>query len=232
MSTAKLIFEGKEHEFPVFEGTEDEKAIDISTLRAKTGAITYDPGYGNTGSCKSTITFIDGEKGILRYRGYPIEELAVGSKFPEVAYLLIYDHLPNMAELLEWRKQLTRHSFMHESMMNFFDHYPPTAHPMAILSAMIASLYAFYPNSETDEDLDRNIIRVLAQAKTIAAFSYKISRGEPIMYPQSNLSYAANFLRMMFGSPAEEYEVSDVLERALNQLLILHADHEQNCSTS
>ncbi|MCL4693697.1 MAG: citrate synthase [Candidatus Hydrogenedentes bacterium] len=232
MSTAKLIFEGKEYEFPVFEGTEGETAIDISTLRAKTGAITYDHGYGNTGSCKSSITFIDGEKGILRYRGYPIEELATNSKFPEVAYLLIYDHLPTKPELLEWRRQLTNHSFIHEGMMNFFDHYPPTAHPMAILSAMVASLYTFYPDSETNEQVELNIRRLLGQAKTIAAFSYKISRGEPILYPKAELSYAANFLRMMFGSPAEEYVVSDVQERALNQLLILHADHEQNCSTS
>jgi len=232
MSTAKLTFEGKEYEFPVIEGTEGEKAIDISTLRSKTGAITYDHGYGNTGSCKSTITFIDGEKGILRYRGYPIEDLATKAKFPEVAYLLIHDHLPDMEELLEWRRQLTKHSFLHEGMMNFFDHYPPTAHPMAILSAMIASLYTFYPASECDEDVETTVMRLLGQAKTIAAFSYKISRGEPILYPKSNLSYAANFLRMMFGTPAEEYEVSEVQERALNQLLILHADHEQNCSTS
>lgn len=232
MSTAKLIFEGKEYEFPVIEGTEGEKAIDISTLRTKTGAITYDHGYGNTGSCKSSITFIDGEKGILRYRGYPIEELATNSKFPEVAYLLIYGHLPTEPELLDWRRQLTNHSFIHEGMMNFFDHYPPTAHPMAILSAMVASLYTFYPSAESDEQVELNIRRLLGQAKTIAAFSYKISRGEPILYPKAELSYAANFLRMMFGSPAEEYAVSDVQERALNQLLILHADHEQNCSTS
>jgi citrate synthase len=232
MSTAKLIFEGKEYDFPVIEGTEGEKAIDISTLRTKTGAITYDHGYGNTGSCKSSVTFIDGEKGILRYRGYPIEELATMSKFPEVAYLLIYDHLPTMKELLEWRRQLTDHSFVHEGMMNFFDHYPPTAHPMAILSAMVASLYTFYPNSESPEQVELNIRRLLGQAKTIAAFSYKISRGEPILYPKAELSYAANFLRMMFGTPAEEYVVSDAQERALNQLLILHADHEQNCSTS
>ncbi len=232
MSTAKLIFEGKEYDFPVIAGSEGEKAIDISTLRAKTGAITYDHGYGNTGSCKSSITFIDGEKGILRYRGYPIEDLATNSKFPEVAYLLIYDHLPTKPELLEWRRQLTNHSFIHEGMMNFFDHYPPTAHPMAILSAMVASLYTFYPDSETNEQVELNIRRLLGQAKTIAAFSYKISRGEPILYPRAELSYAANFLRMMFGSPAEEYVVSDVQERAFNQLLILHADHEQNCSTS
>ena len=232
MSAAKLIFEGNEYEFPVIEGTEGEKAIDISTLRAKTGAITYDHGYGNTGSCKSSITFIDGEKGILRYRGYPIEELATKSKFPEVAYLLIHDHLPDMDELLEWRKQLTKHSFVHEGMMSFFDHYPPTAHPMAVLSALVASLYAFHPDSESEAELETNIMRLLGQAKTIAAYSYKISRGEPVLYPKSELSYAANFLRMMFGSPSEEYVVSEVQERALNQLLILHADHEQNCSTS
>jgi citrate synthase len=232
MKTAKLILDGKEYEFPVLIGTEDEVAIDITSLRSRTGAITFDPGYANTGSCKSTITFIDGEKGILRYRGYPIEQLAVHSKFPEVCYLLIYDRLPNKTELLDWRRQLTMHSFVHEGMLSFFDLYPPTAHPMAILSAMIASLSTFHPGSDDNHRLDENIVRLLAQAKTIAAFSYKKSRGEPIMYPLAAHSYAANFLYMMFGTPAEPYHVSPVLERVLNMLLIIHAEHEQNCSTS
>lgn len=232
MNTAKLSFNGKEYELPVIVGTENETAIDVTNLRAATGAITYDPGYGNTGSCKSAITFIDGEKGILRYRGYAIEDLAVASKFPEVCFLLIYGHLPNQKELIEWRRQLTMNSFIHEGMINFFDHYPPTAHPMAILSAMIASLSTFYPDSDDDRHLDMNIVRLLAKAKTIAAFSYKKSRGEPIVYPVASNSYAANFLYMMFGTPAEPYVVSPVLERVLNMLLILHADHEQNCSTS
>lgn len=232
MSTAKLIYNGKEYEFPVIVGTENEAAIDFTQLRAQTGAITYDPGYGNTGSCKSAITFIDGDKGILRYRGYPIEEIAVASRFSEVCYLLIYGKLPNATELNEWRKQLTVNSFIHESMINFFDHYPPTAHPMAILSAMVASLSTFYPDSDDDEQLDTNIVRLLAKAKTLAAFSYKKTRGEPIVYPIASQSYAANFLYMMFGTPAEPYVVSPLLERVLNLLLVLHADHEQNCSTS
>ncbi|NUM56274.1 MAG: citrate synthase [Candidatus Hydrogenedentes bacterium] len=232
MSTAKLIYNGKEYEYPVIVGTENEAAIDFTQLRAQTGAITYDPGYGNTGSCRSAITFIDGDKGVLRYRGYPIEELAVKSRFSEVCFLLIYGNLPNEKELVEWRRQLTLNSFIHESMINFFDHYPPTAHPMAILSAMVASLSTFYPDSGDDEHLDLNIIRLLAKAKTLAAFSYKKTRGEPIVYPIAANSYAANFLYMMFSTPAEPYPISPVIEDALNMLLVLHADHEQNCSTS
>jgi len=232
MSTAKLILDESEYEFPVIVGTEGEKAIDISSLRGRTGHITFDPGYANTGSCKSEITFIDGESGILRYRGYPIEELAASARFPEVCYLLVYDHLPDKDELKEWRRQLTLNSFMHESMHNFFDNFPPTAHPMAILSSMVASLSAFYPGAGDDEKVDETIIRLLAQAKTIAAYSYKKSRGEPMVYPRTSYSYAANFLRMMWATPAEEYDVSPVMERALDLLLIIHADHEQNCSAS
>ncbi|MBN2309744.1 MAG: citrate synthase [Candidatus Hydrogenedentes bacterium] len=232
MSTAKLVVDGKEYEFPVVEGTEGEHAIDISTLRARSGYITLDPGYANTGSCKSEITFIDGEKGILRYRGYPIEELAASARFPEVAYLLVYGHLPDQDELVDWRRQLTLNSFMHESMHNFFDNFPPTAHPMAIMSSMVASMSTFYPGSGEDETVDENIVRLLAQAKTIAAFSYKKSRGEPMVYPLTSYSYAANFLRMMYATPAEEYDVSPVMERALDLLLTVHADHEQNCSAS
>ncbi|MDY0034217.1 MAG: citrate synthase [FCB group bacterium] len=232
MSSAKLILDGQEYEFRVIVGTEAEKAFDITSLRSATGYITLDPGYANTGSCESAITFIDGEKGVLRYRGYPIEELAAAARFPEVCHLLIYGHLPNREELIEWRRQLTLNSYAHETMINVFDHYPPHAHPMAILSAMISSLSAFYPEANTAETLDLAIMYLRAMAKTLAAYSYKKSRGEPIMYPLAELSYAANFLRLMFGHPAEPYVVSPVVERALDLLLIIHADHEQNCSTS
>jgi citrate synthase len=228
MSTAKLILDGKEHEFPVVTGSEGEVAVDISKLRERTGAITLDEGYGNTGSCRSAITFIDGEQGILRYRGIPIEELEE-ARFTEIAYLLIYGRLPNQAELVEWREKLTRHSLLHEDMKKFFEGFPASAHPMAMLSAMVASLSTYYPDTA---DLDLNIVRLLAKAKTIAAFSYKKSIGQPFMYPLNHLSYTENFLHMMFAVPAEPMHISPVLDRALNLLLILHADHEQNCSTS
>ena len=228
MSTAKLILDGQEHEFPIVVGSEGENGIDISQLRSRTGAITLDEGYGNTGSCQSAVTFIDGEAGVLRYRGIPIEELAE-ARFTEVAYLLIYGRLPNAAELAAWREKLTRHSLLHEDMKKFFEGFPASAHPMAILSAMVASLSTYYPD---DQDLDLNIARLLAKAKTIAAFSYKKSIGQPFMYPLNRLSYTENFLQMMFAVPAEPYASSPVIDRALNLLLILHADHEQNCSTS
>jgi citrate synthase len=228
MSTAKLILEGKEYEFPTVVGSEGEVGIDISKLRSQSGAITLDIGYGNTGSCESAITFIDGEKGILRYRGIPIEELTE-SRFTEVAYLLIYGHLPSGEELEAWRDKLTRHSLLHEDMKKFFEGFPASAHPMGMLSAMVASLSTYYPD---DNDVDLNIARLLAKAKTIAAFSYKKSIGQPFMYPQNRHTYTENFLYMMFALPAEPYEIPPVLDRALNLLLILHADHEQNCSTS
>jgi citrate synthase len=231
MDDAKLLLEGKEYAFPVFVGTEGETAIDIRKLRDATGALTYDPGYGNTGSCKSAITFIDGEAGILRYRGYPIEELAGKIPFSQVAYLLIYGELPNPEQAQEWRRKLTINSFIHESMLNFFDHFPPLSHPMSILGTMVSALSSFYPQGE-EEDIDRAIVRLMAQAKTIAAFSYKKSIGEPMVYPRTDHTYSANFLRMMFATPAEEYVVPKVLEKALDLLLILHVDHEQNCSTS
>ncbi len=230
MKTAKLVYEGKEYELPVIEGTEGERAIDIRSLRKDTGLITLDPGYGNTGSCQSAITFIDGEKGILRYRGYPIEEVAVRARFTEVCYMLIYGGRPSDAQLQAFRQQMTMHTLLHEDMKKFYEGYPPGAHPMAIMAAMAASLSSFYP--ETEEELDRNIIRILAKIKTLAAFAYKKSIGQPFIYPRNDLSWPANFLRMMFAVPAEEYEVPPVLEEALNTLLILHADHEQNCSTS
>ena len=228
MSTATLLLKGKEYELPVIEGTEGETAIDITSLRAKTGAITFDPGYGNTGSCSSAITFIDGEKGILRYRGYDIEDLAKNASFVQVCYLLIHGHLPTTPELLAFDDKLTRHSLIHEDMKKFFEGFPPSAHPMAILSSMIASLSAYYPNN--DDEL--NIIRLLSKAKTIAAFSYKKSIGQPFIYPRNELSYTQNFMHMMFAVPAEDYIVTPAIDRALNLLLILHADHEQNCSTS
>ncbi|HHO49816.1 MAG TPA: citrate synthase [Deltaproteobacteria bacterium] len=230
MSTAKLIYEGQEIELPVVEGSEGEIGIDISRLRRDTGLITLDPGYGNTGSCRSAITFIDGEKGILRYRGYPIEQVANNASFTEVCHLLIHGERPNAGQLDRYRSELTRHTLLHEDMKKFFEGYPPSAHPMAILAAMVASLSTFYP--DTPEEMDLNIIRILAKSKTLAAFAYKKSIGQPFIYPRNDLSWTANFLRMMFAVPSETYEVSPVLEEALNLLLILHADHEQNCSTS
>jgi citrate synthase len=232
VNTATLLLKGKEYELPVVEGTENEVAIDVTSLRAKTGAITLDPGYANTGSCSSAITFIDGERGILRYRGYPIEELATSASFVEVAYLLIYGHLPTAVELVTFDEKLTRHSLIHEDMKKFFEGFPPSAHPMAILSAMIASLSAYYPASTTEENRNLNIVRILSKAKTIAAFSYKKSIGQPFIYPRNELSYTQNFLHMMFAVPPENYTVPPAVDRALNLLLILHADHEQNCSTS
>lgn len=232
MSTAKLILNNQEYEFPVFEGSEKETAIDFTKLRAKTGAIAYDPGYGNTGSCKSAITFIDGEEGILRYRGYPIEQLATQSSFIEVSYLLIYGRLPNQKELADFQHKLTYHTLIHEDMKKFFEGYPRSAHPMAIMSAMAISLSAYYPDMMDSEVVDLNIIRLIAKFKTIAAFAYKKAIGQPYIYPRNDLSYVQDFLHMMFAVPTEPYRVSDVVTRALDMLLILHAEHEQNCSTS
>ncbi len=231
--TATLTLpDGRSTSLPIVVGTEDEHAVDIRSLRQETGYVTLDTGYMNTGATTSAITYLDGEQGILRYRGYPIEQLAEHSNFAEVSYLLIYGRLPNEVELTEFRRQLTRHSLIHEDMLNFFGGYPPTAHPMAVLSAMVTSLSAYYPDSLDPNLLDLHITRLLSKVRTIAAFSYKKSIGQPIIYPKNSLRYCGNFLRMMFAVPAEEYEPSPVLEKALNQLLILHADHEQNCSTS
>jgi len=232
MKTAKLTLAGQEFDLPVLEGTEGEIGIDITALRSEAGAITLDPGYGNTGSCTSTITFIDGEKGILRYRGYPIEEIAQSATFEEVCYLLLYGDLPATDELQEFNDRLTRHSMIHEAMKDFFQDFPATAHPMMVLSTMVASMSAYYQRALNEADLDLNMIRLLAKAKTIAAFSYKKSVGQPFVYPRNDLSYTQDFLHMMFAVPAEPYAVPPVLNRALNLLLILHADHEQNCSTS
>jgi citrate synthase len=230
MGTAKLTYQGKDYALEVLEGTEHEQALVIGDLRKDTGLITIDPGYGNTGSCRSAITFIDGDRGILRYRGYPIEQVAERARFTEVCYLLIYGKRPSVEELKAFRDKMTRHTLLHEDMKKFYEGYPPGAHPMAIMAAMVASLSSFYP--ETEQTLDHNIVRILAKAKTIAAFAYKKSVGQPFVYPRNDLSWPGNFLRMMFAVPAEEYEVNPVIEDALNLLLILHADHEQNCSTS
>ena len=233
MENAKLILGGKEYELPTFSGTENEVAVDIKKLRDMTGAITYDPGYGNTGSCKSAITYIDGEAGILRYRGYPIEQLAGSIRFSAAAYLMVYGRIPTDEEFLEWRRALTMNSFVHSSQVSFLDHYPTSAHPMNILGSMVSSMSSFYPyDAEDDEHLHLNIQRLIGQVKTIAAYSYRKSVGLPYTYPKADHSYAANFLRMMFSSPAEEYVVPKVMEDALDMLLILHMDHEQNCSTS
>ena len=232
MDPAKLILDGNEYELPVVIGSEGEVGIDITKLRAATGAITLDPGYGNTGSCQSAITFINGEEGILQYRGYPIEELAARGRFVEVSYLLIYGDMPSPQALDDFRHQLTYHSLIHEDMKKFFEGFPPKAHPMSVLLSMISSLSSYYPESGNGEGEDLNIIRLLAKAKTIAAFSYKKSIGQPYVYPRNDLSYPGDFLHMMFAVPAEEYVVPEVLEQSLNLLLILHADHEQNCSTS
>ena len=232
---AELNIDGKAISLPTVVGTEQEKAIDIRQLRAQTGYVTLDQGYMNTGAVTSSITFLDGDKGILRYRGIPIEELAEKSTFIETAYLLIYGQLPTKTELERWRDQLTRHSMIHEDMKRFFDGYPSTAHPMAVLSAMICSLSSYYPESldvRNKEMNDINIARLISKVRTIAAYTYKKSIGQPMVYPKNSLSYCANFLNMMFSVPAEPYEVDEDVVKVLNQLFILHADHEQNCSTS
>jgi citrate synthase len=222
-------------EAPLIVGTEDERAIDIGQLRAKTGYVTLDPAFMNTASVKSAITFIDGDKGILRYRGIPIEQLAEKSSFVETAYLLIYGHLPNETQLQEWSEKLTRHSLLHEDMKHFFEGFSATAHPMAILSAMVAALSSYYPDSLDPDNVDQRditIARLVSKVRTIAAFAYKKSIGQPFVYPKNSLSYCENFLNMMFSVPAEDYDVDPEFTSIMNLLLILHADHEQNCSTS
>jgi citrate synthase len=232
MNTAKLTLDGQETELPVIVGSEGEVGLDIRALRNKTGAITFDSGYGNTGSCDSAITFIDGETGILRYRGYPIEELATKSSFLEVSYLLIYGELPTADELKKFEYNVTHHTLLHEDMKKFYEGFPPSAHPMSVLSSMVASLSAFYAIDSDPKTLDQNIIRLIAKLKTIAAFSYKKTVGQPFVYPRNDLQYTADFLHMMFALPAEPYKVSELMAETLDLLLILHADHEQNCSTS
>ena len=234
--SAELILDGKSIILPVIEGTEHEKAFDIGKLRDQTGYVTLDSGYKNTGATKSAITFLDGEEGILRYRGYPIEQLAENSSFLEVAYLLIYGSLPTQPQLDDFSHQITKHTLVHEDVRKIFDGFPSAAHPMAILSSLICSLTAFYPKSidpeQSPEEMNLNILRLMAKISTIAAWTYKNSQGHPLNYPRNDLDYTSNFLFMMFSFPTEKYEVNPVVVSALNKLLILHADHEQNCSTS
>lgn len=234
--TVKVIIEGKTYELPVVTGSENEKAIDIAKLRSDSSYITIDPGYGNTGSCKSAITYIDGEKGILRYRGYPIEELADTTTFVEIAYLLIYGELPTKKQLSAFSNSFTEHAMIHEDMKNFFDGYPSSGHPMAILSAMVCSLSGYYPDlvnpNPTPKDVDKIAVQLLSKVRTISAFSYRKANGLPFIYPRKDLKYIANFLNMMFSTPNETYTIDHDVENALRTLLILHADHEQNCSTS
>jgi citrate synthase len=232
---AELKLDSQTVKLPYVVGTEKERAIDITGLRGQTGLVTIDPAFVNTASTTSSITFLDGEEGVLRYRGIPIEELAEKSTFVETSYLLIYGKLPTKPELTRFSTLLTRHSMIHEDMKRFFDGYPMSAHPMAVLSAMVISLSSFYPEAIDAMNVaqrDITIARLLAKVRTIAAFAYKKSIGQPFVYPQNHLSYCANFLNMMFSVPAEPYAIEEDLVRVMNQLLILHADHEQNCSTS
>jgi citrate synthase len=229
----KLIYGDKEYEFPVIVGSEGEKAIDISKLRAQSGLITLDTGYGNTGSCTSDITFMDGEKGILRYRGIPVEQLAEKSTFKETAYLLIHGKLPTQQELTDFSVLLNDNSLVHEDMRAFYENYPRSSHPMGILSSMVNALRSFYPELQNlEEEINMTVTRLLSKVRTLAALSYKISRGHRIVYPRPDLAYSANFLNMMFDSPVRPYEIDPVVVQALSVFWILHADHEQNCSTS
>jgi len=233
---ATLTIDGQEIDLPVIEGSEGEKAVDISKLRSQTGYVTLDPGYVNTGSCKSAITFIDGEKGILRYRGIPIEQLAEKSDFVEVCFLLIYGRLPKKVELETYREEISRHTMIHEDMKRFYDGFPRDAHPMAILSSAVNTLSTFYQR-EVDPGTsagitDLDMIRLLAKLPTIAALAYKKSIGQPHVYPRNKFNYAENFLWMTFGVPTEPYEPDPIATEALDLLFILHADHEQNCSAS
>lgn len=235
IGTAELKIEEALYDLPILEGTEGERALDISKLRQESGLTTLDYGFKNTASCESDITYLDGEQGVLRYRGLPVEELAEHSRFIEVAYLLVHGSLPNKREIEKFSTLLNRHSMIHEGMCHFFDNYPEHSHPMAILSAMVVSLGSFYPELEKnspEEEIDVMTTRLLSKLRTIAAFSYKKSIGEPFVYPRHDLKYCANFLNMMFSSPVNPYEIKPEVVKALNVLLILHADHEQNCSTS
>jgi len=234
--TVQLIIDENTYDLPVVEGSENEKAIDISKLRAQTGYVTLDTGYKNTGATTSGITFLDGEKGILRYRGYPIEQLAEKADFLEVCFLLIYGELPSKTEFNLFKDNITKHTLVHEDMRTFLEAYPTKAHPMGILSASLCTLSTFYPESHdanrSKEAVDLTIFRLLAKLPTLAAWAYQNAVGHPVMYPKNKYNYCENFLQMMFAMPAFEYETDPVIVNALNKLLILHADHEQNCSAS
>jgi citrate synthase len=232
---ATLTYNGQSIELPIIEGTLGQKGIDISKLRASTGLITFDPGFVNTGSCASSITYLDGGKGQLLYRGIPIEQIAEKSNFIETSYLIIYGHLPTQNELDDFTYHITHHSMVHESIKNLYDGFPNNPHPMAVCSAVVGSLATFYENDLGVRDarqIEITIHRLLAKLPTIAAYSYKKSIGLPLPYPNNSLSYTENFLNMMFSTPCEEYEIDPIAAKALDLLLILHADHEQNCSTS
>jgi citrate synthase len=232
---ARLAIEGRETSLPIVRGTDGDDAIDISQLRSETGLITLDPGYGNSGSCTSAITFLDGEEGILRYRGYPIEQLAEGSSFLEVAYLLIWGELPTQDQLDRFIAEVTHHTLIREEMRHFFDSFPADAHPMAVLASGVVGMSTFYPDSQNIFDADAveiTINRLIAKLPTLAAWSFKKAIGQPYVYPRNDLGYSANLLHMLFAVPSEEYEVDPQVAEALDLLLILHADHEQNASTS
>ncbi|MCB0279041.1 MAG: citrate synthase [Calditrichaeota bacterium] len=233
---AELKYDGKTYKIPVITGTENEHGLDIGNLRAETGLITLDTGYKNTGSTKSKITFLDGEKGILRYRGFPIEQLAEKSNFIEVAYLLMYGELPSKEQYEKFQFNITHHTLIHEDMKKFFDAYPSTAHPMGLLTAMTSSLSSFYPESldpnRSEAMKELSILRLLAKMPTIISMIYKKKIGQAIVYPNNDLNYTENFINMMFATRSEQYTVDPIITRALDILLILHADHEQNCSTS
>ncbi|MEE4608651.1 MAG: citrate synthase [Desulfobacteraceae bacterium] len=231
--SVKLIYQGQTFELPLVTGTEGEKAFDISQMRQKTGLITLDSGYANTGSCTSSVTFMDGERGILRYRGIPVDQLAEQSSFVETAYLLIHGHLPSRRELTRFSVLLNDHSLVHEDMRSFYSTFPRLSHPMGILSAMVNALRSFYPELQTiEEEIDMTVTRLVSKVRTMAALSYKISRGHKVVYPRPDLSYCANFLNMMFDTPVRPYVIDQDMVDALNVFWILHADHEQNCSTS
>ena len=234
--TVKFSYGGKDFELPIIEGTENEKAIDIAKLRAQTGLITIDPGFKNTGSTTSSITFLDGELGVLRYRGYNIEELAEKSTFLEVAYLLIYGDLPTQGQYEKFTREITTHTLVHEDIKKILEGFPSNAHPMGVLSSLICSQTAFYPDSlnpnRSEDQLTLSIVRLIAKMPTFAAWAFKNKMGHPVNYPDNSLDYCSNFLNMMFALPVEKYEVDPTVAKALDQLLILHADHEQNCSTS
>jgi citrate synthase len=233
---AELHYDGKVYELPIIEGTENETAIDISKLRQDAGIITLDKGFKNTGSTESAITFLDGEKGILRYRGYSIEDLAENASFLEVAFLLIYGELPNSEELDNFQEEVSKHTLVHEDVRAILDGFPSKSHPMGVLSSLVSSLTAFYPKSldpnRSAEEVNGTIIRSIAKLPTLAAWSFKNRMRQPVIYPDNSLGYCENFIRMMFSLPTVNYEVNPVITSALNKLLILHADHEQNCSAA